>query len=209
MIYKHKPLKWLRESALALMIGFLLFSSANAIMSKGKSFGLEIVGIRIGSLIQPYIEESSTTRLALLPPIIKMIKQAPLLGQGLGASISFPDPKDFTLIRTRQFDWGYLEMIAEFGSLGTLWFFVITALIVAELIKKIECINDYHDFKVGLLAGLISMLIINITSPALFHAVSMFALSFMVAFVTRPIELFDDTVSLLYQIFNKRKKQEA
>ncbi len=209
LVYKHKALKWLKESTYAIIIMVFLFGSVNAVMSKGKSFGLEIVGIRIGSLVEPYIEESSRTRLALLPPIMKMIRQAPLLGQGLGASVSFSDPKDFTLIRSRQFDWGYLEMIAEFGSLGTLWFFVITALIVTELIKKIECIADYHDFKVGLLGGIISMLIINITSPALFHAVSMFALSFVVAFVTRPVELFDDTVSLLYQIFNKRKKQEV
>lgn len=207
LIYKHKFTRWFIVSFWSITMITLLFISVNILFSGGKSLGLEIIGIRLGSVILPQTEESTNLRMALLDPIITMIKHHPILGTGLGSSVTFIDPYTYETLSRRHFDWGYLEMWVELGLFGALSLIAIAVLLVQELIKKIRLLSDYHDFYVGLLAGIIAMLFINITTPTLFHVLGILYLVFVMAFVSKPLTIFDEIVTLLYRIFNRIKKQ--
>ena len=182
----------------------LIFFSINIISSMGTSLGLEIMGARIESFVQPEVEVSTNTRVAKLTPIWHMIKENPIFGNGIGANISYLNPYTNTQMTTRHFDWGYLEMWAELGILGSLILIGLVLLILYELNKKIRSISDFHDFYVGLFAGIISLLIINITSPALFHIFGIFYLVFVMAFVSKGVGIFDEVLGLLYRVFNRK-----
>lgn len=206
LLYKHKLHRWIKVSIWSVATLIIIFTGVNLISSFGKSLGWEIVGIRVGSFVTPHIEESAQIRMALLPSIFQMIKSHPILGNGLGAAVTFIDPITLTETSRRHFDWGYLELWAELGAIGTLWFLLVIGGILVHLIKKIEMLSDYHDLHMGLLGGLIAMLIINITTPALFHVLGVFYLIFVIAFITKPLDIFDAVVTTLYRIFNKLKK---
>ena len=139
----------------------------------------------------------------LIPPILETIKENPVLGAGLGATIIYTNPTSFTPMETSQFDWGYLEMLAELGPIGLLYFLILLGVILFECFKRVQQYSDYHDLHVGLLAGLISLMIINITTPALFHVFGILYLVFTTAFIGRPAHGFDSVVTLLYRVFNK------
>jgi len=201
--YKHKFHRWIKTSLWSGAVLILLFISINIIASGGRSLGLEIVGIRIASFSAPQVELSTATRMVLLDPIFRIIKQHPIIGSGLGATITYLHPTTYEQITTHSFDWGYLEMWAELGIFGALYFLIIIGFLISELIKKIRSISDYHDFYIGLLGGVIALLVINITTPALFHVLGIFYLTFVIAFVSKPISIFDGVVTMLYRIFNK------
>lgn len=205
LFYKHKVHRWIKISLWSVATLIIIFTGINLVSSFGKSLGWEIAGIRVGSFVTPRIEESAQTRMALLAPILQMIKVRPVIGNGLGAAVTFIDPATLIETNRRHFDWGYLELLAELGVMGTLWFLLIIGAILVHLIKKIEMIPDYHDLHVGLLGGLIAMLIINITTPALFHVLGVFYLIFVIAFITKPLDIFDAAVTTLYRIFNRIK----
>lgn len=201
--FRHTLKEWFKESAWAVLILLLLFMGINFAASQGKSLGLEVLGLRASSLIYPDIEHSSQTRMLLLRPIFETIAEHPILGVGLGATIVYADPINFDPLQTRQFDWGYLEMLAELGPIGLLYFLIIVGAILFECYKRIHEYPDYHDLHVGLFAGLIALLIINITTPALFHVFGILYLVLVSAFVSRSRLGFDYVVTTLYRIFNK------
>ncbi len=201
--YRHSFKQWFKESAVAVLLFLFIFSSMSVISSIGKSTGLEILGLRIGSIVSPQTEVSTNARMEKLAPIISLIRKHPFVGNGLGASILYYDKTIGAVTPSIHFDWGYLEMWAELGILGSVWLLLIALFIVFEIIKKIRTVADFHDFKVGLLAAIVSMLIINITTPALFHTLSIFALTFVIAFITRPVEVFDYFITMIYRIFNR------
>lgn len=201
--YKHNIKKWFSVSASVLIIFILLFVSISFLASGGKSNGLELLGLRAGSLYQPEIEESSLTRMMLLEPISKLILKNPLSGAGLGATITFIEPSSWEEITTRHFDWGYLELLAELGLLGALSFMSLIFYILFSLIKKIRLSPDYHDFYVGSLAGVISLMLMNFTSPVLFHTVGVMYLIAMIILSTKTHTILGNIVSVLYQTFHK------
>lgn len=205
--YKHKFHRWIKVSLWSLSIIALMFISINIISSGFRSFGLEIIGIRISSFAAPEVELSTATRMVLLDPIFSIIKQHPIIGSGLGATVIYLHPATYEQVTTRSFDWGYLEMWAELGLFGGLWLLIIVGVLIFELIKKIRKLADYHDFYIGLLGGIISMLIINITTSALTHVLGIFYLAFVIAFVSKPVTIFDGVVTILYRIFNRLKQR--
>ena len=75
------------------------------------------------------------------------------------------------------------------------------------LAKKIRMIPDWYDFDVGLLATLISLLIINITSPALFHVFGILYLVFALSIASGHTNIFEYIIILLYKIFNSIKSE--
>ncbi len=159
--------KWKRWLAVSILttIGFMLiFVIIHTLASRGQSFGLEIFGLRLQSIASPQMEESSLSRLLLLPKILEEIKLHPILGSGLGDSITVYSPIFKTNIITPNFDWGYLEILAEMGLYGlTAWIFFI--IYINYKIYKTKYLDNSQIF----LAILYSFLIINITSPGLFH----------------------------------------
>ena len=156
--------KWLAVSASAA-IGFMLIFVANhTIASRGQSFGLEIFGLRLQSIASPQMEDSSLSRLLLLPKILEKIKSAPILGQGLGDTVTVYSPVFDTTITTPHFDWGYLEIWAEMGLVGLLSWIAFIGYLLYHIIK------NKHKYNKNIFAAiLIGFMIINITSPALFH----------------------------------------
>jgi O-antigen ligase len=154
---------WLGYSLASFLIFIISFVGLNLLVSQGKSYGLELLGLKIHSIARPSIEESSLSRLLLLPKIEEKIKNHPLLGSGLGTTITVYSPVLKKDVTTPHFDWGYLEILTELGLIGLgAWLALL-----GYIIKKIVQTND--DTKRGFLVSTATLLIINITSPALFH----------------------------------------
>jgi O-antigen ligase len=150
--------RWLTYSFGALIFFIMAFTLTHLAATKGKSLGLEYMGLRLQSIAMPQTEDSSLSRLLLLPKIMEKIKLHPLLGNGLGDTVTVYSPVFKANVTTPHFDWGYLEIIAEKGIIGlAAWILVIGYLILK--IKKNK----------AALAALVGLLVINITSPALFH----------------------------------------
>lgn len=187
--YKHNWKNWLFVSFSVCFIIIALFGGINTIASRGQTFGLDLFLGRVKSLSQPKTEISSLTRMTLLAPIINMIKKHPIMGSGIGSKLIFIDPISNELIKTSHFDWGYLELWAELGALGAMAFLSIIFYAIISLIKKIKLILDFHDFYIGLLAGLISLLTMNTTAPILFHPLGIFYLVFVIAITSKPHSL--------------------
>ncbi len=203
--YKHNWLKWIKESLFVLLMIFIVFSSVNLVASGGKTLGWEMFGLRLKSFVEPEIEISTNTRMMILPKIIDMIKEHPISGIGLGAVVTFTNTANFNTITTSHFDWGYLEMWTEMGMFGSLTLFFLYCFAGYAIIRKIKTIPDWHDFDVGLLAGVISFLVMNITIAALFHVFGILFLVFTLTIATKHTGIFDRTTALLYQVFNRVK----
>ena len=120
--YKHHWHKWLRESLAVILLVGIIFSGICLIASQGKTMGWEQFGIRLTSLVKPRIEVSSATRMITLPVIWGVIAKQPILGVGLGNSITFYNPITYQTQTAPHSDWGYLDMWAELGLLGALAF---------------------------------------------------------------------------------------
>ena len=215
--YKHSWKRWLTVSAGASACLALLFIAVNASASGGKSLGLELIGLRFGSIVRPAEEVSAATRAALLQPIKQLIVASPIFGTGLGASVTYTPAQmgqspylspsalnQFTsMITTTEFDWGYLEMLAELGSVGAILFLSVVGGSIALLLGRIRAVSDYHDFYVGLMAGLISFHVMTITMPALFHVFGIFFLTLVTAIALKSHSLLDDVLKILYRIFRR------
>lgn len=164
------------KRALAVLLGSLaifliIFSSLFMYSSGGKSFGLEVFGLRLQSIVAPYTEESSLSRMLLLPKIFKQISEYPILGRGLGSTVSVFSPVENKLITTSNYDWGYLEILVELGlvGLGSWLFFLFNIVIKQKNLPRWQ------------IASLVSLLVINITSPAIFHVFGITLLTLLMA----------------------------
>ncbi|KKR34605.1 MAG: hypothetical protein UT67_C0011G0002 [Candidatus Magasanikbacteria bacterium GW2011_GWA2_40_10] len=157
--------RWLAYSAGAFIFFIFAFSLTHLAATKGKSLGWEYLGLRLQSIALPQTEDSSLSRLLLLPNILGKIKAHPLLGNGLGDTVTVYSPVFKANITTPHFDWGYLEIIDELGLIGLIaWILVIGYLIPARPAGGLKVKQNR-----GLLASVVALLVINITSPALFH----------------------------------------
>lgn len=203
LLFKHKFVQWLVITVSSAAITVVLFSGIHFIASQGDSAGWELFGLRVASITQPELEASAHTRSALLSPILQQISQQPILGSGLGEAVLFTHPITLAPITTTQFDWGYLELLAEIGIIGTGLFLALIISVFILLIKKIRQASDYHDFYVGLLAGLSAFAIMTITTPAFFHVFGIFFLTLTLALVLKPDSILHNITTLLYRTFHK------
>lgn len=177
LLYKQPWRRWL-VAGTVVAVGYIsIFCSTYFIASHGRSLGLEVFGVRIKSLVMPYTEYSSNTRLLLLQPIKEKIAIHPLFGSGLGSTIPFPDPVTGQITQWPHYDWGYLELVAEFGGFGFLIYGIFLTASFGIIFKALK--NEVIPVFVGtgLLAGLIAFLVMNITAPALFHFFGIFFLT--------------------------------
>lgn len=163
----HTPWKqWLKISIISLCTFLLIFLGTHFATSRGQSLGLELLGVRVTGVRAPESDPSGAIRLALLPDIKRTIQKHPFLGSGLGTTATYLDPITKTPQTRTQFDWGYFEMIAELGILGTLAYLAFLFTILYNFYRTTH-LGD--NFSRGLFAGAISLFIINITTPALFQ----------------------------------------
>lgn len=203
--YKHKWHRWLIISSTTLLFVFLFFTTFSIAASGGKTLGWELFGVRLNSFANPTVETSSATRMMVLPAILEIIKANPILGTGIGSTVTFTNTITYEQITTRHFDWGYFEMLAEFGIFGTLALLALIFFIAWKLLEKIKHAYDWHDFYVGLLAGIVAMLVINLTAPALFHVFGIIFFVLVMAIALKPVDIFEKLITVLYRIFNRLK----
>jgi len=196
LLYKHTFKKWFFTSTLVGISIFVLFTGTYFISSHGKSFGLEVFGLRLQSFATPQIEESTYTRSALVKPILEKIKNNPVLGSGIGSTITFVNPVTKTQQTTPQFDWGYLEFITEFGILGSLFYFTLLGYIASLTIIAFKSQTLHPDFYVGLLGGLVALFVANLTAPALFHVFGIVYITLVIAFIIGPDRTLKKVTSL-------------
>jgi len=177
---------WWRPALLSAAIFMALFFGLNLAASGGRTIGLELFGLRLGSVVAPNSEESSATRMMILPELLKNIKAHPLLGVGFGSSVTYFNSFAQKDITTRNLDWGYLEMYLELGLLGCLTFLAAVVYLARELWRRAREKSRANKFDTvadtvatrqvltaGLLAGLGALLVINITAGAFLHVYGM------------------------------------
>lgn len=161
--------RWLLYSITTVVGFFLIFTSVHLLASRGQSLGWEFFGLRLQSIAMPQTEDSSLSRLMLLPKILDKIKKYPVLGTGLGDTVTIFSPIFKENITTPHFDWGYLEITAETGIIGM----IIWLLLIGY------CLLKTKDWT--LRASLLSLLVINLTSPALFHVLGIVLIVFILS----------------------------
>lgn len=186
LLWQHRFNHWLKKSVTAAAIFVTLFVGTCLMASDGTQTGLPLLTGRVASIGAPTGEVSSATRLLLLPVVKAKIAEHPLAGNGLGSRVTFYDPYLERTVTTASFDWGYLELWAEFGISALAYLGLWTATI-SLLIKKIRAGLVDTDVMVGILAGLIALLVIAITTPALFHVFGTVYLASAIAIVRQPV----------------------
>ncbi len=171
---KNSFKKWFMVSSVTCLSILIFFCTFSFAASKGNTLGLEQLGLRFAGTKAPSAETSGAIRLAILPDAIKTIKNHPWIGSGLGTTVTYIDPTTQQSITRTQFDWGYLEVIAELGIIGTLMFLFFLGYILFGVARigyfsKLQAEPPDPTLSRGLLAGGISLFVINITTPALFQ----------------------------------------
>jgi len=161
--------RWVKYGALTGIFFLISFSSLNIIATKGSSFGFELLLSRLNSIASPSTELSSLSRMFLLPEILEKIKENPILGSGLGDTVTVYSPILEKQITTSHFDWGYLEIFAEMGLIGL----IIWISLVIYIFKNFKNRTSR--------SLLLALLIINITSPALFHSLGIILMVFILS----------------------------
>ena len=165
LLFKHSWKSWLKVTTTTLVQAMLIFVLINFTASRGQILGLGLFEGRVTSITQPESQLSSRIRMILLPEIIDKFMKNPIIGTGLGATLEVPK-LDKT---TPEFDWGYFEMLVEFGILGTTVMIGSLLSLVWEMVKKIYYLKENYSFLLGIFAGLAALGAINVTEPALFH----------------------------------------
>lgn len=207
LLYRHNVKRWIQVAFLNLVLFLGIFFTLHLIGSGGQSLGLSLLGIRTQSFIQPQIEESTYTRMSLLSPIITMTQNAPLLGQGLGASLTFYNPISNAYVTTTQFDWGYLELWAELGIFGLLNIILLLLCITIETIIHIRRCNDFYDLHVGILAAIVALSVIAIFAPVFSHVLGIVLIVCFLALIAKSSVAFEYVRSYLAQLFPKKAIQ--
>ncbi|PIT93945.1 hypothetical protein COU00_01545 [Candidatus Falkowbacteria bacterium CG10_big_fil_rev_8_21_14_0_10_43_11] len=127
-------------------------------------------------------EAGASSRWNLLPPLWEKIKQAPILGQGFGATVTYKtqDPRvleqnpsgEYT---TYAFEWGYLDIWLKLGLLGLAVYLILLVKIFYNGIKNFQFSiprtrdNFQSLLNIALLAGLVTIMTTSFFSPYLNH----------------------------------------
>lgn len=121
-------------------------------------------------------ESAAATRYQSLQPLITKIKQHPILGSGFGSTVTYysRDPrilqeKSDGRMTTSAVEWGYLDMLMEFGIVGVIglgWIFMRLANIAW---RYWSFPNGNSVLCIGLFASLVGLFIIHALTPYLNH----------------------------------------
>jgi len=205
LMIRHHKVRWATLSAYTIAVFLLCFVTLHTISSGFTNPGFDELGLRTSSITEPSTETSSATRMMLLPAIIDQIETAPLWGQGLGSTVTYDNTVTATYETTSQYDWGYLELLAELGIVGTLLYLGFLFGIGIAIVRRMYQLHDYHDFYVGVLGAFVALLVMHITAPILTHVFGVFAIIFAILMITKPVDLFDQFVIFLYRLFHTKK----
>ncbi|MBU4369955.1 O-antigen ligase family protein, partial [Patescibacteria group bacterium] len=183
LIFLLKGINWQRWLIFSCLVIFILiaeFGLLFGMVSGGAALqGLGFFKDRLGTIISPNQETSSLTRMTILPVLINKIKQQPIFGQGLGATVEYTDLLTGQDKTTFHLDWGYLEIWVELGLFGLVTYALVLLSIFYQgwqTIKKLKRHVFEKRLVIGLLAGLASLIMASLTGPFLFHPIGIFYL---------------------------------
>jgi O-antigen ligase len=142
-------------------------------------FGLtELMNDRFNSLD----EAAATSRWRLWPELMKKISEAPILGQGFGATVTYKtsDPRVLEsnitgLYTTYAFEWGYLDIWLKLGIFGLInYIFLLGYLfylgrISAKRNTNYQIGEGVETILIGLRFGLLALAFVSFFTPYLNH----------------------------------------
>jgi len=185
--YQTKFFTWFKVCVITLFSFILIFFAINLSVSAGKNLGLNILGLRLPGITQIASDPSANNRLQLLKPIWQNIQSSPLVGQGLGLNINFINNVGQT-INTRHFDWGYLELIAKFGLIASIFYLFIWLNLIKNLFKQstpqsgVSLQSKKQALNLACIASLIALMISNIWAQNMLHVFGIILFSLILAF---------------------------
>jgi O-antigen ligase len=122
-------------------------------------------------------EAGASSRWNLLPELWSEVKQAPVLGQGFGETVTYisNDPRvleqspDGTYTTTA-FEWGWLDIWLKLGFFGLLSYLAVLAIIIFKSFKYFSTTAKPQGvIIIGLALGLVALTSVNFFSPYLNH----------------------------------------
>ena len=143
-------------------------------------------------------DQSLSTRWAILRPLVNKISVHPVLGSGFGSAVTYKtrDPRALAenpdgLYTTTAFEWGYLDMILEFGLLGLGIYLYLIFKIIKKGLAKVKTMPDgprrYLLF--GTILGFIAVVLTHGVSPYLNHPLGIMIVILMTIAVEKKYEL--------------------
>jgi len=130
-------------------------------------------------------EAGAASRWSLLPVMLNSIKEQPILGQGLGKTLTYnssdPRVKQTTasgMYTTDAFEWGWFDLWLKLGLLGLaayIWFLLAIAKSGWNLIKK------QPELAIPILASLVALVALHFFTPYLNHPLGFGYLSILMA----------------------------
>ena len=124
-------------------------------------------------LSQDSSEPALASRWSLLPVLWSEIKEAPLLGKGFGAEITYisSDPRVLERnpsgeYKTSAFEWGYLDIWLKIGLLGLLIYLV---LLLKVIVSAFKFGLAWDGLYLGLGLALVFLAIVHFFTPYLNH----------------------------------------
>ncbi len=151
------------------------FNTADSLKDRAKSFSGEA---------------AVSSRWALLPKLWGEIKEAPILGQGFGATITYhsSDPRvleetingEYT---TYAFEWGWLDIWLKLGLLGLIFYLALLIKIIIDSWCSKSLKNS--SLNAFLITGLIIISVINFFTPYLNHPLGIGYLIFSLGLIDK------------------------
>lgn len=123
-------------------------------------------------------EAGASSRWALLPVLWNSIKEAPVIGKGFGATVTYrsSDPRVLETsvngqYTTYAFEWGWLDIWLKLGILGLAAYISLLAMIVIIEYKKLGLEAQKADIAAGIIITLAVVSAVSFFSPYLNHPI--------------------------------------
>ncbi len=169
---------------LAKMVGLIILSGilSLALITAVVKFpypnplgGFSTAGLLSSRATQISGEAAVSSRWNLLPELWTEIKKAPILGKGLGTTVTYKsnDPRIVkstadSKLTTYAFEWGWMDIWLKFGIFGFLAYLI---LILKLLFDSFKDLKENHNKKINsiLIISLISICAVHFFTPYLNH----------------------------------------
>lgn len=120
-------------------------------------------------------EAGASSRWALLPELLKKIRQAPILGSGFGATVTYQtkDPRILETSLTGEyttyaFEWGWLDVWLKLGLFGLAAYLILIVKIIIQGFRN-NLDNDEAILNAGLVMGIMVICVVSFFSPYMNH----------------------------------------
>lgn len=202
LLMRHKLKAWLKEIGVALATMLVIFLSVHLTASLGQSSGFELLVGQFAAIADPSSETSAWTRAQLLQPISEAYLTAPMFGLGLGATLSVPNSIGIDQ-ETDQFDWGWFETGVEMGAVGVMILLALLFFLIRNTLKHVSLATHHRDLHVGIIAAVVSMIVMHIFAPILSHTIGIMLLIFLISLSSVPILSHEMVIHKIYRLFHK------